>query len=206
MWVYFKAQVVLRYATIASLAELTLNCSCPCCGCDRHHSHVVNRSFSCIRTSDSRKCIAISLWTGYPLVYLRKRNTHTYRKLHEAALLFTERQQETAEIKRVLYVLDQKASWGWWSQTAPSYTRWEAPENDLPWILCLQNHEKVVRSTRFLGEVRTETSMFYAVPSLPRNVVFPEYSRGIGENNNQENAEDWMISMLFFEYSYKQAV
>lgn len=38
MWVYFKAQVVLRYATMASLAELTLNCSCPCCGCDRHHS------------------------------------------------------------------------------------------------------------------------------------------------------------------------
>lgn len=63
-----------------------------------------------------------------------------------------------------------------------------------------------MRSTLFLGEVRTETSMFYAVSSLPRNVVFPEYSRGIGENNNQENAEDWMILMLFFEYSYKQAV
>lgn len=55
-----------------------------------------------------------------------------------------------------------------------------------------------MRSTLFLGEARTETSMFYAVPSLPRNVVFPEYSRGVVENNNQENAEDWMISMLFF--------
>lgn len=73
-------------------------------------------------------------------------------------------------------------------------------------VICLQNHEKVVRSILFLGEARTETRKFYAAPSLPRNVVFPEHSIGIMEKNNQENAEDWMIPMLFFEYSHRQAV
>ena len=199
--------MVQFYATIADLAELTLSCSCPCCGCGRCHSHVVNYSFSCIRTSDSRKCIAISLWMGYPLVYLRKWNTHMYSKLNEAALLFTERQQETAEVKMFALSLSPESFLGLMKPDC-SYlyqmpNSWKQPALDL---YSLQNREKVVRSTLFLGEARTETRMFYTAPSLPRDVVFPEHSIGIMEKNNQENAEDWMISMLFFEYSHRQAV